>query len=74
VCPQPVPPFAGLEQPAGAAMRALPKAVMLAGLSLGRSLGRPTPALSRQEDIARADGLAIIGDYLGDMFPNLHGH
>ena len=35
--------------------------------------GQRVPELARDEDVLRAEGLAIITEIFGDMFPHLHG-
>jgi phospholipase C len=73
VVPQPVPAFQPQLLPRDAKLAALPRAALFAVLELGKASGRPVPELARDEDVLRVDGLAIITEIFGDMFPHLHG-
>jgi phospholipase C len=73
VVPRPVPPFQPQLLPADAKLAALPRAALFAILELGKACGQRVPELARDEDVLRAEGLAIITEIFGDMFPHLHG-
>jgi phospholipase C len=60
VVPQPVPAFQPQLLPRDAKLAALPRAALFA-------------VLASDEDVLRVDGLAIITEIFGDMFPHLHG-
>ena len=73
VVPQPVPAFQPQLLPRDAKLAALPRAALFAVLELGKASGRRVPELASDEDVLRVDGLAIITEIFGDMFPHLHG-
>jgi phospholipase C len=73
VVPRPVPPYQTAVPAPEAALRGLAHAALHAGLALAASLGKPTPELATEERISRADGIALLSDLLGDVFPRLHG-
>jgi phospholipase C len=73
VTPRPVPPFHPAALSAGARLRTLPRAAMFGVLALAKSLGMNPPDLREDEDISRADGIEIIIDVFGHMFPRLNG-
>jgi hypothetical protein len=54
-------------------LRALSKAALCAVLELGKGLGMHVPELNKDADVLRGDGLAIITECFGDLFPHLHG-
>jgi hypothetical protein len=56
----------------GAALVGTAKAALLAAIALARSRGKVTPDVTKEEDIARGDGIALALDLLGDAFPRLH--
>jgi len=41
-------------------------------LAIAEHLGKDTPQLSADEDLTRADGVALISDLGADAFPHLH--
>jgi phospholipase C len=71
--PRPVPPFNPQAIPPDVPLRALSKAALCAVLELGKGLGLRVPELNKDEDVLRGDGLAIISECFGDLFPHLHG-
>ncbi len=72
VTPRPVPPFEGTVPAAGSALRGLCKAAVHSCLALAAHQGKDTPQLSADEDLTRADGIALISDLGADAFPRLH--
>jgi phospholipase C len=73
VAPQPVPPYTGVVPAPGAALRGLCKAVFHACAALARSSGNPVPALVHDENLTRADGLALLDHLAPDAFVGLRG-
>ena len=71
--PRPVPPFNPQVIPPDVPLRALSKGALCAVLELGKGLGLRMPELNKDEDVLRGDGLAIITECFGDLFPHLHG-
>lgn len=72
VSPRPVPAYTGLIPAPDAALRGLCKAAFHACAALAVHYGRASPGLSQDEDLTRADGLALLSDLAGDMFVRLH--
>jgi hypothetical protein len=56
-----------------AAMRGLGKAAFHAAAALATHFGKPSPGLSQDEDLTRANGAELLNDFAGDMFPQLRG-
>jgi phospholipase C len=73
VVPQPVPPFNPQAMPRDVPLRALSKAALCGVLELGKGLGMRVPELNKDEDVLRADGMDILTECFGDLFPHLHG-
>jgi len=73
VVPLPVPPFDPQAMPRDVPLRTLSKAALCGVLELGKGLGLRVPKLNKDEDVLRAEGLAVISDCFGDLFPHLHG-
>jgi phospholipase C len=73
IVPPPPPVFDPPAVPIEARLIALPRAAFFAALALGRNLGFRVPDVSQDDDILRADGIAILLDLFGEMFPHLHG-
>jgi phospholipase C len=73
VSPRPVPAYAGQIPAPDAALRGLCKAAFHACAALAVHYGKPSPGLAQDEDLTRADGLALLEDLAGDMFVGLHG-
>ena len=71
--PQPVPPFQPQAMPPDVPLRALSKAALFAVLECGKGLGLRVPELRHDEDVLMADGMAIVSECFGDLFPHLHG-
>jgi phospholipase C len=71
--PLPVPPFNPQVIPPDVPLRTLSKATLFAVLELGKGLGMRVPELNKDEDVLRGDGLAIITECFGTLFPHLHG-
>jgi phospholipase C len=72
VVAQRVPPFAGAQPPPDSALRGLAKAAMFAAADLARFHGKDIPALHPDEDMLRADGIGLVIDSCGYLFPSLH--
>jgi phospholipase C len=74
VMPRPVPPYTGLVPAPEAALRGLSKAVFHAGcVALAAHFGKPSPGLTQDEDVTRANGVALLDDLAGDAFVRLRG-
>jgi phospholipase C len=71
--PRPVPAFNVPAVPLDARLRSLPKAALFAVLGLSKKLRRDVPEIEQEADLSHADGMAIISDAIGDMFPHLGG-
>jgi phospholipase C len=71
--PLPVAPFDPQSMPPDVPMRALSKAALCAVLELGKGLGMRVPGLDKDADVLRADGVEILTECFGDLFPHLHG-
>ncbi len=69
--PRPVPPYTGLVPAPEAALVGLGKAALHACLALAEHRGKDSPALTRDVQISRADGSALITDLAGDAFAGL---
>ncbi|HXW46751.1 MAG TPA: alkaline phosphatase family protein [Streptosporangiaceae bacterium] len=72
VTPRPVPPFEGTVPAPGSALRGLCKAAVHSCLALAEHMGKDSPQLSADEDLTRAEGVALISDMGADAFPRLH--
>jgi phospholipase C len=70
--PLPVVPFSPQAMPGDVPLRALSKAALCAVLELGKGLGMRVPGLVTDEDVLRADGIDILTECFGDLFPHLH--
>jgi phospholipase C len=73
VTPRPVPPYTGQIPAPDAALRGLGHAAFFATAALATHLGRPSPGLTQDEDLTRADGLGLLTDLAGDVFVKLRG-
>jgi phospholipase C len=71
VSPRPVPPYTGHILAPDAAMRGLGKAAFHAAAALAAHLGKPSPGLTQDEDLTRANGAELLNDFAGEMFPQL---
>jgi phospholipase C len=71
VIPRPVPPYQGIIPAPEAAAGGLCHAALHACLALAAHRGKPTPALTTEENITRADGIALISELGGDAFAGL---
>jgi phospholipase C len=69
--PLPVPPFVPQAMPADVPLRALSKAALFAGLEVCHAAGLRVPELNHDEDVLRADGVAILTEVCGRMFRHL---
>ena len=72
VHPQPVPDFSQAMVPPELPLRGLARAMFFAFLGLGKGLGQTVPDVRPDATITGAEGLAMIYDMFGHMFPNLH--
>jgi phospholipase C len=72
VTPQPVPPYSGEIPAPEAAVAGLCHAALHACIALAEALGKDAPQLTQDENITRADGIALISDLGGDAFVRLH--
>lgn len=71
--PRLVPPYRGKIPAPEAALRGLGRASLAACLALVQHLGQPSPQLTADEDISRADGIALLADLAGNVFVRLPG-
>jgi phospholipase C len=71
VTPRPVPAYQGIVPAPGAAAGGICHAALHACIALAAGRGKATPALTTDEDITRAEGLALISDLGGDAFLGL---
>jgi hypothetical protein len=58
--------------PPGLPLRGLARAMFFAFLGLGQGIGQTVPDISPDATISGAEGLGMIHDMFGHMFPNLH--
>jgi hypothetical protein len=68
-----VPPYTGQIPAPDSALRGLGKAVVHAGAALATHFGKPSPGLTLDEDLSRANGVALLDDIAGDAFVKLRG-
>jgi len=78
VVPRPVPPYRGVIPAPDAAVRGIGRAALHACIALAEHRGRTGPGgrgsvLSQDEDISRADAVALLSDLAGDVFTGLRG-
>jgi phospholipase C len=73
VSPRPVPPYTGQIPGADAALHGLCKAAFHACAALATHFGKPSPGLSQDEDLTRANGVALLDALAGDAFWRLRG-
>jgi phospholipase C len=71
VHPQPVPAFDEAVYPPDLPLRGLAKAMFFGLLALGKALGQSVPDISPDAPIKGAEGVAMIRELFGHMFPNL---
>jgi phospholipase C len=72
VTPRPVPPFHPSALSPTAELRSLPRVAMFGVLALAKSLGMDAPDIREDENVTRADGIEIILNVFGHMFPRLN--
>jgi phospholipase C len=68
-----VPPYTGHIPAPGAALRGLCKAAFRAGVALAEHHGESSPALVGDENLSRAEGIALLDDLSADLFVRLRG-
>jgi phospholipase C len=73
VSPRPVPPYTGQCPAPDAALRGLCQAAVHACTALATHHGQPSSGFTRDDDLTRADGVALLNDLAADMFARLHG-
>jgi phospholipase C len=71
VTPRPVPPYEGQIPAADVALGGLCKAAFHACLALADHFGKDSPGLTLDDDVTRADGVALLNDLAGDAFVQL---
>jgi phospholipase C len=71
VKPQPVPPYTGVIPGPDAALQGLCRAAFRACVALAEHRGKTFPALVDDEDLTRANGVALLNDLAGDAFVRL---
>jgi len=69
--PLPVPPYTGVIPAPEAALRGLSKAIFHSCVALARGRGKPVPELVADENLTRANGIALLDDLAGDAFVQL---
>ena len=62
-----MPPYTGIIPAPEAALHGLCKAIFHAGAALAESRGKGSPALISDENLTRADGIALLNDLAGDF-------
>jgi hypothetical protein len=65
------PPYAGQIPAPDVALRGLGKAAFHACSALATHFGKPSPALTQDEDITRANGAALLNELVGDVLVRL---
>jgi len=73
VVPRPVPPYHGRIPAPEAALRGLGRAGLASFLALAEHLGKSSRKLTSDEDIRRADAIALLTDLAGAVFVRLPG-
>jgi phospholipase C len=73
VLPRPVPLYHGRIPAPEAALRGLGRAGLAAFLALAEHVGKSSPRLTGEEDISRADAIALLTDLAGEVFVRLPG-
>ncbi|MBO0822793.1 MAG: hypothetical protein J2P27_02910, partial [Actinobacteria bacterium] len=71
--PRLVPPYRGRIPAPEVALRSLGRAGLAAFLALAEHLGKPSPQLREDEDISRADAIALLQDVAQLVFARLPG-
>jgi phospholipase C len=71
VTPQPVPPYTGIIPAPDAALHGLAKAAFHAAIAFAEHRGKDSPQLTQDDDITRANGVALLDYMTGDVFPRL---
>jgi len=71
VTPRPVPPYEGVIPAPDAAMHGLCKAAFHACVALAAHRGKASPTLTTDENLSRAEGIALLNDLAGDAFVRL---
>jgi phospholipase C len=74
VDPRPVPEFNEALVPSDLPLRGLARAMFFGFLGLGKELGQPVPDIGSDATITGGEGLAMLDDMFGHMFPNLGEH
>jgi phospholipase C len=74
VVPRPVPPYTGVIPAPDAAVGGLCHSALHACLALAAHRGKASPQLSQDEDLSRANALALIDDLGVDAFARLRGN
>jgi phospholipase C len=68
---EPVPEFTEAMVPLEAPLRGLAKALFCGFLALGKELGQSVPDISPDTPVSGREGIAMLHDMFGHMFPNL---
>jgi phospholipase C len=71
VSPRPVPPYTGRIPAPDAALCGLGKAAFHACAALATHFGKPSLGLAKDEDLTRANGVALLSDLAGEAFVRL---
>jgi len=73
VVPRPVPPYQGVIPAPEAALRGMARAGLQACVALAEHRGKARVQLTADEDISRANAIALLDDITGDVFLGLRG-
>ncbi|MFG2824745.1 alkaline phosphatase family protein [Kitasatospora sp. NPDC048365] len=71
VHPRPVPAFTEAVLPPDRPLCGLPRSLFFAFLGLGRELGQSVPDIAPDADLTGGEGLAMLHEMFGHLFPNL---
>jgi phospholipase C len=74
VVARPVPAYTGVIPAPDKALRGLARAGLQACIALAEHRGKPCPQLTADDNISRANAIALLDDLSGDVFLGLHGH
>jgi phospholipase C len=72
VVPRPVPKFDAALLPPDAPLGALPKAIFLACIGLGKALGQSVPDIGPDADVKGGEAVTMIRSMFFEVFPGLH--
>jgi len=73
VTPRPMPGGVVPVPPGDPVLPLLPRSLVLAAVELGKTIGLQVPGLRHDAQLLRADGIEILLDCFGELFPHLDG-